>query len=97
MLELPDSCTICGEKEESIDPEYQSLQKCAAVVAKFYKYLPHDWNYKLLVDNWFFTLALIHKLTKMGILAVGTVRLSSTQISPFQWNKDFEKKTAVVL
>ena len=30
----------------------------------------------------------------MGVLAVGTVRLSSTQISPFQWNKDFEKKNS---
>ena len=83
---------IRGGKEENIDPEFLSPQKYLAFVAKLCKDLPQHRNYKLF-DNWFIALSLLHKLTKMGILAVWTIRWNQTQNSRIR----ICTKTAVVL
>ena len=82
---------IYGGKKENVDPEYQSLQKCTAVVANLCKDLPHHHNHKLFFGNWFTTLPLLHKLAKMGILAVGTITLNRIQNCPLQSDRDLPK------
>ena len=63
---------FCGK--DNIDPEFQGLQKCSAVVAKLTKHLHSQPWHKLYFDNWFTALELFHYLMSKKICAVGTFR-----------------------
>ena len=76
---------------DDADEDFESLQKCAQVVARLCKDLPSNRNHRLLFDNWFTTLDLLIYLKKKGILACGTVRSNRLQGCPLQSNKEMKK------
>ena len=78
----------CGK--DNIDPEFQGLQKCSAVMAKLEKHLHSQPWHKLYFNNWFTTLELFHYL--IFYCAVGTIRANRLHGCPLSSNKDLEKR-----
>lgn len=78
-------------KNETLETEYEGLQKCSIVVARLCKHLPEHKSHKLFFDNWFTTLSLLKHLKLEDIHTAGTIRANRIRNCPMLSNKGFEK------
>lgn len=62
------------------------------IVVKLCDSLPHNQNYKVFMDNWFTSYALLCELKQKGILACGTVRIPRMQCSVLKSEKQLKSE-----